>query len=303
MRARAFAGLGALTASAALLLTGCSGAAAEAGADDDGPIVFATLPVSEDPTAVNPVVELAALLEAESGLEVEVKDVPDYLAVVEAIRGGHADLGLMSGFPSALAVNTGEVDALLAWPGDDAPVSSCIVLTDSPLQSLDDITKDTVVAFADPASSSGYFMPVYMLDKAGLTQDEDYTSLFSGGHDMSAIALQQGQVDVSCTSTMLTTMPGTEMFPFEEGQTRSLGESDSMPVSLAVLGSQALSPERRSALLDALPAVFGEDNADKLGVYAEATGGVAPIVEPEKSLFTPFVEIAAIAGVKLEDLD
>ena len=302
MRARALAGLGALSLGALVALSGCS-AAGDSATADDAPLVFATLPVSDDPTAVNPVVALAALLEEETGLEVEVKDVPDYLAVVEAIRAGHADLGLMSGFPSALAVNTGEVDALLAWPGDDSPVSSCIVLQDSPLQSLADITPETVVAFADPASSSGYFMPVYMLDKAGLTQDEDYTSLFSGGHDMSAIALQEGQVDVSCTSTMLTTMPGTDMFPFAEGETRSLGESESMPVSLAVLGNQQMSDTRRALLVDALPAVFGEENADELGVYAATTGGVAPIVQPEKSLFAPFVDIAEIAGVELEDLD
>lgn len=304
MRARALAGLGVLTLGTVLALTGCSGTSgdAAAAAEDDGPIVFATLPVSEDPTAVNPVDALAELLAAETGLEVEVNDVPDYLAVVEAIRNGHADLGLMSGFPSALAVNTGEVDAIMAWPGDDAPVSTCIVLEDSPLTALDDITADTVVAFADPASSSGFFMPVAMLHQAGLEKDTDYTSMFSGSHDMSFIALEEGQVDVACTSTMLAGMYETAMFPFAEGETRSLGESASMPVSLTVLAKQDMSAERRALLVDALPTIFGAENGDKLGVYSEVTGGVEPIMEPEKSLFEPFVEIAQIAGVELKDL-
>lgn len=300
MRSRAFVGLGAVTLGASLALTGCS--AGTSAAADEGPIVFATLPVSDDPTAENPVAAIADLLAEETGREVEVTDVPDYLAVVEAIRKGHADVALMSGFPSALAVNTGEVEAIMAWPGSDDPVSTCIVLEESELRSLSDITPETVVAFADPASSSGYFMPVYMLDEAGLEKDTDYTAMFSGGHDMSFIALEQGQVDVACTSAMLAGMYESDMFPFAEGETRSLGESPSMPVSLSVLIPANINEQRRADLLAALPKVFSADNADVMGVYASVTNGVAPVIEPEKALFQPFVDIAGIAGVELKDL-
>ena len=101
----------------ALTLSACSSPTADAAdpagpaAGSDAPITIATLPVSDDPTQVNPVEALVELLEAETGREVEVTDVPDYLSVVEAIRADHVDIGIMSGFPSALAVNTGEVDA------------------------------------------------------------------------------------------------------------------------------------------------------------------------------------------------
>ena len=46
-------------------------------------------------------------------MKVEITDVPDYTAVIESVRNGHTDIGIMSGFPSALAVNTGEVDPLV----------------------------------------------------------------------------------------------------------------------------------------------------------------------------------------------
>lgn len=111
-------------------------------------------PLGDDPTAANPIEAFAGLVEEETGRAVEIVDVPDDTAVVEAIRNYHADIGFMSAFPSALAVNTGGVDGLVAWPGSDEPVSTCLVLDDSPLQSLEDITPETVVAFADPASSS-----------------------------------------------------------------------------------------------------------------------------------------------------
>ncbi|WP_258063039.1 phosphate/phosphite/phosphonate ABC transporter substrate-binding protein [Pseudoclavibacter sp. Z016] len=162
----------------ALALTGCQTAEATA---DDTTITIATIPLGEDPTQANPIDALVELLEAETGYTVEVTDVPDYLSVVEAIRADHVDMGIMSGFPSALAVNTGEVDALLAWEGSEDPVSTCVVLNDSPVQELTDLEGKTV-AFADQASSSGYFMPVHMLHEAGLEQGTDYEAIFAGGH-------------------------------------------------------------------------------------------------------------------------
>ncbi len=307
MRTRTPLLLGALAAGSALLLAGCS-SSGEASASDDAPdtIRMATLPLSDDPNAVTPVEELQRLLGEETGMEVEITDVPSYSAAIEAVRAGHSDIVMMSGFPSALGVNTGEVDSLVAWPGTDEPVSTCLVLDDSPLESLEDITPETVVAFADPASSSGYFMPIHMLDAAGLTKDEDYQALMSGGHDRSFMALQQGQADVACTSTIFPPMAGqgTPMFPFEEGETRSIGESISMPIALSVLGSQSMSDEKRAALLTGIPAVWSSDNADLLGLYVEGIPeGVEPIVEPDAAVFQPFVDIAAVAGVDISDLE
>ena len=285
---------------AALALTGCQGPAAEATpADPDAPITIATLPLGDDPTAENPIEVFAELFEEATGREVEVTDVPDYLSVVEAIRADHVDIGIMSGFPSALAVNTGEVDPLVAFLGDDSPVSTCVVLDDSPVQELSDLEGATI-AFADQASSSGYFMPVYMLDEAGLTQGEDYEAIFAGGHEGSFAALAQGQVDAACTAIMLTEL-GAPMFPFADGEWRAIGESPSMPVQGTVLGRQSLDDETRTVIEEGIAAVFSPENAERLA----AMGSFATLeqaVAPDASLYAPFAEIAAVAGVELEDL-
>ena len=61
--------------------------------------------------------------------------------------------------------------------------------------------------------------------------------------------------------------------------------------------------EKRAALLKAIPQVFTPENAGELGPYAEAfPEGVEPIVEPEDSIFQPFVDIAAVADVDISDL-
>lgn len=282
----------------ALALTGCQTAEATA---DDTTITIATIPLGEDPTQANPIDALVELLEAETGYTVEVTDVPDYLSVVEAIRADHVDMGIMSGFPSALAVNTGEVDALLAWEGSEDPVSTCVVLNDSPVRERTDLEGKTV-AFADQASSSGYFMPVHMLHEAGLEQGTDYEAIFAGGHEGSFAALEQGQVDAACTSIMLTEL-GAPMFPFADGEWRGVGESAPMPVMGSVLGSPELSDEKRTVIQDAIQAVFVEENAEALGALGSGFIGLPVSVDPEPSVFDGFVEIAGIAGVKLEDLE
>lgn len=296
-----------LAIGSALVLTGCGGeseASNESSSDDV--IRFATLPLSDDPNVDVPVDDIQELLSAETGMEVEVTEVPNYSAVIEAVRAGHEDIGIMSGFPSALAVNTGEVDSLVAWPGTDDPVSTCLVMDDSELETLEDITPETTVAFADPASSSGFFMPTHMLHEADKVAGEDFEELFSGGHDRSFMALKEGQADVACTAQMFAEIAGEDnpMFPFDEGETRSLGESISMPISMSVLGNPDMSDTKREALIEAIPQVFSDENRDVLGLYMEGMPeGSEPVITPEAELFQPFVEIAAVADVDISDLD
>jgi phosphonate transport system substrate-binding protein len=300
MRYPTLPALGMLSACALLAVTGCQAPAAEQASNTTSPITIATIPLGEDPTQANPIEAFAELLEAETGREVEVTDVPDYLSVVEAIRGNHVDIGIMSGFPSALAVNTGEVDSLMAWAGSEDPVSTCVVLDGSPVRQLEDLRGKTV-AFADPASSSGYFMPVYMLHEAGLTKGEDYEAIFAGGHEGSFAALKQGQVDAACTAVMLTQL-GAPMFPFADGEWRGVGESPAMDVMGSVLSRQSLDPETRKLLQEALPKVFSEKNAEALGALGKGFIGLDEIMDPEPAIFDSFAEIASVADVKLEDL-
>lgn len=289
----------ALLGIAVFALTGCQTSDEVTASTSDSPITIATLPTSDDPTKVNPIGELIELLETETGRKVEVTDVPDYLSVVEAIRADHVDIGIMSGFPSALAVNTGKVDALLAWKGNGQPVSTCVVKADSPIQTVEDL-KGKTVAFADQASSSGYFMPVYMLHEAGLQQGQDYKAIFAGGHEGSFAALKQGQVDAACTAVVLTKM-GAPMFPFAEGEWRAVGQSPSMDVMGTVLARQSLDDETRTLLEDALPKVFSDENAEALGAYS-SFAGLDVVIAPEPGTFASFAEIAAVAGVELKDL-
>ena len=291
-----------LTSIAALALTGCASGSSSAKDAEAKVIRIATLPAGDDPTAVNPIDALGELITAETGMEVDIIDAPDYLGVVEAVRADHVDIAIMSAFPSALAVNTGDVDALMTWPGSPDPVSKCYVLNDSPIQSIEDL-KGKTVGFADPGSSSGFFMPIHLLDSHGLERDVDYEAMFTGGHDRSAIAVQEGQIDATCTATVITEMVGSDYFPFAEGEVRIIGESIPMDVSLAIIASQGMSDEKRDALLKALPAIFVEENTEALGAYGEmGITKMAATMEPGREIFQSLVDVAAVAGVDISDL-
>lgn len=279
-------------------LSGCAGPAT-AVSDPTRPITFATVPLGDDPTAANPIEVFAELFEESTGRKVEVREVPDYLSVVEALRAGHVDMGMMSGFPSALAVATGEVDALVAFGGDGKPVSTCVVLEGSPVTTLADLRGKTV-AFADQASSSGYFMPVYMLHQAGLERGVDYQAIFAGGHEGSFAALKQGQVDAACTAIVLTEL-GEPMFPFKDGEWRGVGQSPSVAVSGALLGRQDLDEATRTLIEQGVVAAMAPENADRLDAMAQFAEA-EKIIDPDPSLFAQFTEIAAVAGVQLKDL-
>lgn len=303
MKTRSLFSMTAVSLAGLVALTGCSSSTAAANEAEAQTIKIATLPAGDDPTAVNPYIALGELLEAETGMDVEIIDAPDYLGVVEAVRAGHTDFALMSAFPSALAVNTGEVDALFTWPGTPDPVSVCYVLADSPIQSIEDLEGKTV-GFADPGSSSGFFMPVHLLDSAGLERDVDYQAMFTGGHDRSALAVKEGQIDATCTASSLIQMQGSDYFPFEDGEVRIIGESIPMDVSMAIISSQSISDEKREALLKALPEIFVESNADVLGVYGElGMLSVSPTPTPGPEAFQSLVDVAAVAGVDISDLD
>jgi phosphonate transport system substrate-binding protein len=56
-------------------------------------------------------------------------------------------------------------------------------------------------AFVDPSSASGHLFPKAALTKIGFDPDKDLGRvIFSGGHDASAIAVQNGRVDAAAVA-------------------------------------------------------------------------------------------------------
>jgi phosphonate transport system substrate-binding protein len=67
---------------------------------------------------------------------------------------------------------------------------------DSPYQRLADL-KGKRVAHTSPSSNSGNLAPRVLFPPQGLTPEEDYKPLMSGGHDKSALGVAAGDYDMA----------------------------------------------------------------------------------------------------------
>jgi phosphonate transport system substrate-binding protein len=162
---------------------------------------------SEDPRVV--VSDNQALLEhLRSALGVEVKPfvATDYTGVIEAMRAKKLDAALLGPFAYVLAHQVAGADAFaLLETQKQGPSYHAVIIArkDRGIASLNDLRGKTF-AFVDPSSTSGHLFPKAALLKAGLNPDTDFArTIFSGGHDASAVAVQNGKVDAAAIADAL----------------------------------------------------------------------------------------------------
>lgn len=298
MRPTARLGAAGLLVASAALLGACAPAAAgadtlEASTAPAEPLVFAMPPGTDDPDILGQAEVLMTHIEEATGREVELETPADYLGVVEAVRQGFVDVALMSPFSTALAVANGSVAPLLAWEASDEPASTCYVLADSPIESVEDVA-GRQVAFVDPGSTTGYFMPTSLLAEHGLVDGEDYTSTFAGGHDSAMLAMLNGSVDVACTSIADMLI---EAGVFTEADVKVIGETAPIPVGVSIVVRTDLDDPTREHLVDGLPDAIAGD-----GTLELFTGSGAVIDDPDEETYAPLLQVAENVGISLEDL-
>ena len=238
-----------------LALAGCSGgASASSGTDSSKELTFATPPGTDDPEEQQIMADLATMAGEASGRTIKNLQPADYLGVVEAVRNGSVDVAVLSQFSAALAYKTDSVDPLLVWGASKEPASFCLTRTDSGINTLADV-KGRQVAFVDPGSTTGYFMPKSLLAKSGLTDGTDYKSTFAGSHDSAVMAMVNGSVDVACTARQLYST-FLEKKVFTEDKVKIIAKSDPIPVGISIVVHKDLDEQARTALKEKLPALM-----------------------------------------------
>jgi phosphonate transport system substrate-binding protein len=141
-------------------------------------------------------------------LQMEIKPfvATDYNGVIEALRAKKLDIALLGPFSYVLATTVADVEAfaLLETQKQGATYRSVIIARkDRGVHSLKDLAGKTF-AFVDPSSTSGHLFPKAALIKAGYNPDTYFSRvIFSGGHDASAIAVQNGKVDAAAVADAL----------------------------------------------------------------------------------------------------
>ncbi|MBT2291369.1 phosphate/phosphite/phosphonate ABC transporter substrate-binding protein [Paenibacillus albidus] len=154
--------------------------------------------------------QLAKDLEEAAGVPTEIFVAEDYNMIIEALRAGKIEIGLIGPFGYIIAAE--RAGAKLLARSEIGKESNTVILVraDSPYQSVSDLEgKDFL--FVDPASTSGNLYPrATLMRELGLTNNKleaFFGSVsFSGGHDKSLLALENNNADAIGTSSLMLPM-------------------------------------------------------------------------------------------------
>lgn len=154
-------------------------------------LVIGLLPGESAPTVMRLNEPLRAYLEKRLGIPVELVVGSNYAATGSALRFGRLDIAYLGPVTYILQGKYAKLEPF-ARPSHDVvgPTFQAVVIVpaDSPAKSLADL-KGAEIGFGDPASTSGTWVPRYMLAEAGLVSGRDYTLRVLGAHDRVAFAV------------------------------------------------------------------------------------------------------------------
>ena len=201
-----------------LLRTALSGVAIATGgmavaAECENPEVlrFSMIPTEETTQELTLYEPMVNQLKAATGKNVEFFLPTSYASVVEAMLGGFVDIGMHGPYSYVIAQEKDPTLKVFATYAkhkghfqEEGPGYKAVLVSrsDSGIEKIEDL-KGKVVGLTDPASTSGNLLPRVSFTEVIGEDLEDHFSrvVYTGGHDLSAIAVLEEQVDVAFVAT------------------------------------------------------------------------------------------------------
>lgn len=189
---------------------------------EENPIQVLFVPSVEADVIVSGGELMAQALEEATGLAFEVSVPTSYAATIEEMCAApDRSMGFIPGLGYVLASNLCGVDVAFKAVrfGWDVYWSQIVVRRDSGIETLEDL-EGLSWAYPDPGSTSGYMVPLLMLQEAGVTPGDE---LEAGGHGQAVLAVYRGDADF-----------GTSFFspPLIEGDEWEVGDPADIPDDL-----------------------------------------------------------------------
>lgn len=143
-------------------------------------------------------------MEERLGIPVEMFPAPDYAGVMQGLLAGQLDYASLgaSAYAGIYLQDPNAVDPVFVGMEADGSLGYIAVMyvrADSDIQSLEDMEGHSL-AYADPNSTSGFLVPRFELQQAGIDEEAFFSRTgFGGGHEQAVIAVLQGQYDAGVT--------------------------------------------------------------------------------------------------------
>lgn len=156
--------------------------------------------------------KLSQTMTEKLGRKVKAEVYPDYNGVVEAMGAGKIHMAYLGPLTYVQAHEKYGAKAIATIEVNGAPFyySYLIAHVDSPYGSFDDVVKhaaEITFAFGDINSTSGSLVPGMALKRAGVYQNPQQFAFksvkFTGGHDATALAIQNRSLDVGAIDSAI----------------------------------------------------------------------------------------------------
>jgi phosphonate transport system substrate-binding protein len=265
----------------------------------DNPVIWVLVPSQDTEAVLAGAEDIAAAIEAASGLIVEPIVSTDFTAAVEAMCNGEAHMGALNTFNYIVAHERGCADVGLVSLrfGTSFYAGQVITRPDTGIASIADLAGHTFCR-PDPTSTSGWIIPSIAMQAEGLDPETDLLEIVdAGGHDGVVIAVINGDCDAGSTFVDARTNVEEE-FPDVMEQVVVIAESAPIPND-TISFHPDMDPAVREALTAALLALNDTEEglADLAAVYSwsglEAT---------DDTFYDGFRQQLEAAGMSIEDL-
>jgi phosphonate transport system substrate-binding protein len=219
-------------------------------------LVLGMVPSREADRIVDSLGPIADMLSARLLIPVDTFVSTNFVGLVEAVGTGRVDIGLFgpAALVQAMDVHGAQVILASVRRGSTTYRAQFNVRCDSGITDFEQL-RGATIAFVDPGSASGYQFPYVSLMQRGINPDTEMTQIFAGSHDASALAVYNGDVDVSVTFGGSPGSDGRETiegdFPDVKEVVCILGYSDDIPNDGAVV-RRGLDPQLVEQITQAL---------------------------------------------------
>lgn len=282
----------------ALALSACGGGEAEFGTEEN-PIVWVLVPSQDADAVLTGAEEIAADIEAKTGLVVTPLVSTDFTGAVEAMCNNEAQIGALNTFNYVLAHERGcaDVGVVSVRFGSTFYTGQVVAGADTGIESIADLAGKTFCR-PDPTSTSGWVIPSIAMQAEGIDPETDLAQIVdAGGHDGVILSVYNG--DCEAGSTFVDARSNVEE-EYPDVMDKVVVIAESAPIPNDTISFQpGLSEELTNTLINYFVETASTEEGLELLAAVYSWSGIEQV---EDSFFDGFRQQLEAAGISIEEL-